>query len=123
MRVDLSARYVMVSSERTGNLIAVARVAATDEQRKLGLLNDDPLEPGRGLWIVPCERIHTFGMKFPIDVVFLDGTGRIVYLRKEVDRSQHCAHERASSCLELPAGAVTASGVLVGDRLLVTPLD
>jgi uncharacterized protein len=123
MHVDLSAKHVLISNEHTGNLIAVARVALTDQDRKTGLLNQDSLEHGMGLWITDCNRIHTFGMKFPIDVIFLDANYRLIAFYKEVGRSQHCACDRAASCIELPAGGIDLSGLLVGQHVLVTPLD
>ena len=50
-------------------------VADTSEKRRVGLLKHERLEPGGGLWISPCESVHTFFMKFPIDVVFVDRQG------------------------------------------------
>ena len=47
-----------------------AGIADTSKTRKTGLLKHDRLENGEGLWITPCEGVHTVGMKFPIDVLF-----------------------------------------------------
>ena len=55
-------------------------VADTSEKRRTGLLKHERLEPGSGLWIVPCESVHTFFMKFPIDLVYLDLGGTVVEL-------------------------------------------
>ena len=52
-----------------------ADIADTSAKRRTGLLKHKSLEPGDGLWIAPCEGVHTFGMKFPIDVVFLSRKG------------------------------------------------
>jgi len=49
-----------------------ADIADTSAKRRTGLLKHTGLEPGEGLWIAPCEAVHTIGMKFPIDVLFLD---------------------------------------------------
>jgi hypothetical protein len=55
-----------------------AEVADTSAKRRTGLLKHTGLTPGEGLWIVPCEGIHTFAMKFPIDVVFLNRQHKIL---------------------------------------------
>ena len=49
-----------------------ADIADTSAKRRTGLLKHTGLAPGEGLWIVPCEGVHTFRMKFAIDVVFLN---------------------------------------------------
>ncbi|HYP06159.1 MAG TPA: DUF192 domain-containing protein, partial [Bryobacteraceae bacterium] len=55
-----------------GVLLGDAVAAAKDSRsRRTGLLRHTGLAPGEGLWIVPCEAVHTFGMNFAIDVVFL----------------------------------------------------
>ncbi|MDE3194852.1 MAG: DUF192 domain-containing protein, partial [Acidobacteriota bacterium] len=70
-----------------------------------------------GLWIVPCEGIHMFFMKFAIDVVFVDRNKRV---RKVVRALRPW---RASMCLpahsvfELPVGVIDTSGTLKGDQL------
>jgi uncharacterized membrane protein (UPF0127 family) len=92
-------------------------VADTSAKRTKGLLEHSGLEPGRGLWIVPCEGIHTFFMKFAIDVVYIDRKRRV---RKVV---RGLAPWRASLCitahsvLELPVGVIEASGTRRGDQL------
>jgi uncharacterized membrane protein (UPF0127 family) len=81
------------------------------------LLKHERLEAGQGLWIVPCEGVHTFGMKFPIDVLFLNRKRRVLKIRENmvVRRISLCLW--AHSVLELPAGTVKASGTEKGDRL------
>lgn len=123
MRVDLNTHHVMIASERTGNLIALARIAASEEDLRNGLLAEDGLPPGQGMWFTPCEHIHTFGMKFAIDVCFLDSKGYVLATFSDVNPSRHCRRDGAATCLELPAGAIQASGLRIGERLLITPLD
>ena len=48
-----------------------ADIADTSQKRRTGLLKHSNLAAGEGLWIVPCEAVHTFGMNFPIDVLYL----------------------------------------------------
>ena len=59
-------------------------VADTSEKRRVGLLKHERLEPGEGLWIVPCESVHTFFMKFPIDLVYLDKKRKVRKVRHAV---------------------------------------
>ena len=59
-------------------------LAGTGSSRTKGLLGRDGLLPGEGLWIVPCEAVHTFFMRFPIDLVYLDRKNRIRKLRSNV---------------------------------------
>src|SRR5688572_3764794 len=79
-------------------------VADTSSKRRTGLLKHASLPAGQGLWIVPCEAIHTFGMKFPIDVAFLSKNRRVLKVRKEMPRRRFAICMRAHSVLELPAG-------------------
>ncbi|MBO0702603.1 MAG: DUF192 domain-containing protein, partial [Candidatus Dormibacteraeota bacterium] len=65
--------------EPTGEDVAGRLEEAADFLgRGVGLLGRDALEPGTGLWIHPCKSIHTFGMRFSIDAVFLDRRHRVV---------------------------------------------
>jgi hypothetical protein len=96
-------------------------VADTSAKRRTGLLKHTHLNPGEGLWIVPCESVHTFFMKFAIDLVYLD--------RKQIVRKvvSNVAPWRMSVCLtahsivELPSGAIEASATQKGDQLLFEP--
>jgi uncharacterized protein len=94
-----------------------AEVADTSRRRRTGLLKHDCLPPGCGLWIVPCEGIHTFGMKFPIDVVFLDRAKKVLKTRVDMGPRRLSLCLRAHSVLELPAGTVAATRTQPGDRL------
>lgn len=92
-------------------------VADTRAKRNTGLLKHTGLEPGQGLWIVPCEGIHTFFMKFPIDVVFVDRRRKV---RKAVRglvpwRASLCV--TAHSVIELPVGVIETTGTKKGDQL------
>jgi len=98
-------------------LAEAAGVADTSRTRRTGLLKHDSLPVGRGLWIVPTEAIHTFGMKFPIDVLFLDRKRKVLKLRENMDRARISVCLRAHSVLELPAGTIAATGTQAGDQL------
>lgn len=94
-----------------------AEVADTSRKRRIGLLKKNSLPDGEGLWIVPCEAVHTFGMKFPIDVLFLSRKLRVLKVRKNMVRRRISACWRAHSVLELPTGMAEKTKTEVGDQL------
>jgi uncharacterized membrane protein (UPF0127 family) len=99
------------------------QVADTSETRRVGLLKHTCLEPGAGLWIVPCESVHTFFMKFPIDLVYLDKQKKVRKVRHAVPAWRLSACLSAHSILELPAGTARESGTLAGDELSIEKQD
>jgi uncharacterized protein len=92
-------------------------VADSSAQRRAGLLKRHGLSAGEGLWIVPCEAVHTFGMKFPIDVAFLSKSRKVLKVRTEMPRRRFAVCITAHSVLELPAGLLSDTGTLPGDQL------
>ena len=101
-----------------GTVLATeADVADTSRKRNVGLLKHKSLPAGQGLWIVPCEGIHTFGMKFAIDVVFLDRKKKVLKVRPDMGRRRISLCLLAHSVLELPAGTALAAAVQKGDQL------
>jgi uncharacterized protein len=107
----------IVNQTRNTTLAAAAEVADTSAKRRVGLLKKNKLEPGEGLWITPCESVHTFFMKFAIDLVFLDRKKRVRKVRHAVPPWRISGCLAAHSVLELPAGAAAASGTQPGDQL------
>ncbi len=81
-------------------------LAGTGPSRNKGLLGREGLLPGEGLWIVPCEAVHTFFMRFPIDLVYLDRKHRIRKVRSNVGAWRMSACLTAHSVIELPAGTI-----------------
>jgi uncharacterized protein len=104
-------------------LAEAADLANTSATRRTGLLKHKGLEPGQGLWIVPCESVHTFFMKFPIDLVYLDKKRKVRKVRHAVPAWRLSACLTAHSVLELPAGTAERTGTVVGDELAVDNLD
>lgn len=94
--------------------------AGTGNSRRKGLLGRNGLADGEGLWIVPCESVHTFFMRFPIDLVYLDRQHRVRKVRSAVGPWRISACLSAHSVLELPAGVVAASRTQPGDVLELT---
>ena len=106
-------------SNQTRNRVLADRadIADTSAKRRTGLLKHTGLDAGEGLWIAPCEGVHTFFMKFPIDVVFLNRKKSVVKVRPNMVRGRIALSLRAHSVLELPAGTVQKTGTAVGDQL------
>jgi uncharacterized membrane protein (UPF0127 family) len=111
-------RYVRVRNVNRDAVIAEsAGIASNSRERRTGLLKHTCLPEGEGLFIAPCEAIHTFGMKFPIDVLFLDRHRRIVKVRERIPRGRISLCMTADSVLELPAGTAARTGCAKGDQL------
>ena len=107
-----------VTNQTRGRLLADrADIADTSSKRRTGLLKHTGLAPGEGLWIVPSEGVHTFGMKFPIDVVFLNRARKVLKIRPNMVRSRIALSLRAHSVLELPSGTLEETGTQAGDQL------
>jgi len=102
---------------------AAVDVADTSAKRRTGLLKHVRLNPGEGLWIVPCESVHTFFMKFPIDLVYVDKRRKVRKVRSRVPAWRLSACLSAHSIVELPAGTVEQTGTQVGDELVFDRLD
>jgi hypothetical protein len=106
-----------------GTVVAERIVWATGAARKHGLLGRDHLDPSEGMYIVPSQWIHMFGMRFPIDVAFLAENGRVLAVHHGL-RPNRLSRPvlRAEGVLELAAGALRASRTSVGDVIeLVDP--
>ena len=104
-------------------LARFADMADTSAKRRTGLLKHERFEPGDGLWILPCESVHTFFMKFPIDLVYLDKGRKVRKVRNAVPPWRLSACLAAHSVLELPAGMAEQSRTQVGDELLFEKLE
>jgi uncharacterized membrane protein (UPF0127 family) len=94
-----------------------ADIADTSATRNKGLLKHTGLAEGEGLWIVPCEGVHSFFMKFAIDVVFINKKRVVTKLRPNMVKSRIALSLRAHSTLELPVGMIQKSQTAVGDQL------
>jgi uncharacterized membrane protein (UPF0127 family) len=107
-----------VANQTKGQVLADrADIADTSAKRRTGLLKHTELKPGEGLWIAPCEGVHTFGMKFPIDVLFLNKKKKILKARPDMVRGRIAFSLLAHSVLELPAGTLAQTGTVAGDQL------
>ena len=95
-------------------------VAATHWTRFCGLMGRKSANfpQGRGLWIVPCRGVHTWGMRFPIDVVYLTPENVVLHLEQALRPWRFApVRFRAASVLELPENTVRSTGTTIGDQL------
>lgn len=106
---------------RDTELASCLEVADTPSTRNKGLLGRTGLPAGGGLWIVPCGSVHTFFMKFPIDLVYIDRHKRVKKVRRSVGPWRVSACLFAHSILELPAGTIQNSQTRPGDQLQFSP--
>jgi uncharacterized protein len=104
--------------QRSGVLLGTAfRLAGDSATRREGLLGHDGLAPGSGLVIAPSQGVHTFGMRFPIDVVCVTRTGVVVKCRSTVVPRRLVLSWSAFAMVELAAGEAARAELVVGDVL------
>ncbi|HEV2273864.1 MAG TPA: DUF192 domain-containing protein [Acidobacteriaceae bacterium] len=102
---------------RQAELASSVELADSSASRRKGLLGRAALRAGEGLWIVPCESVHTIGMQFPIDLVYLDRSHRVKKVRMNVPPWRLSACLSAHSVLELAAGTIQKTQTRPGDTL------
>lgn len=106
----------MFNVTRDTMLASRAGCARTARERTRGLIGRERLDPGEGLVIARCRQVHTFWMRFPIDVLFVDGRGAVVRTCRNLrPRRVSPVSWRARCAIELPAGTVEQSGTAPGD--------
>ena len=115
--------YAVFNRNRSRNLAARISVAGTSQARRQGLLGKKQIEPGTGLWIAPCEAVHTFGMKTAIDVIFLDRYYNVSKLVSNLKPRRIALCLKAASVLELGSGNIAQSETCVGDQIQFHPVD
>jgi uncharacterized membrane protein (UPF0127 family) len=103
-----------------GSIVAErAGLALGAWERLVGLLGRSGLDEGDGLWLEPCDSVHMLGMRFPIDVAFLDGEGRVLRTAEPLRPWRATWPVRGARCaLELPAVTLRRTGTQAGDQLL-----
>ncbi|HET9087501.1 MAG TPA: DUF192 domain-containing protein [Acidobacteriaceae bacterium] len=108
---------------RQVTLAGAVDVADRGAKRRKGLLGRDGLAREEGLWIVPCEAVHTFGMRFAIDLVYLDRARKVKKVRSDVPPMRLSGCLSAHSVLELAAGTILRTGTQPGDLLEFSAAD
>ncbi len=109
----------VLNRTRQTELVQAGRVADNPWTRLVGLLGRRGLEPGEGLLLRGEQAIHTFGMRFTIDVVYLDRDARVLRALHQLRPQRLGPFLRESrDVLELPAGTLVVTGTRVGDELV-----
>ena len=105
-------------NERSNRIVARSLTTAFDSaSRKRGLLQHDSLAEGSALIIAPSNAIHTFFMRFSIDVLFVSRSGRILKLKTALPPWRLAASFGAFAVIELPAGTLDRADTKAGDTL------
>jgi uncharacterized membrane protein (UPF0127 family) len=119
MPVPLPTGYAL-NRTRHAYLARHLRIAETHWSRFCGLMGTDAgsFPAGEGLWIVPSHGVHTFAMRFPIDVIYLDGDKVVVHLEENLKPWRLApVRLRATSVLELPGSTLSSTQTAVGDEI------
>jgi uncharacterized protein len=116
-------RMRVINLTRQAELASDIEVADTGPKRNKGLLGRKGLERGGGLWILPCEAVHTFWMQFPLDLIYLDRALRVKKVRSNVPPWRLSACLSAHSVLELASGTIRETRTEAGDMLKLEPVD
>src|SRR5262249_11088985 len=114
-------RRLVARNASLGTVIADrVGVAATRTARAVGLLTRSGLDPGEALWIVPSRGVHTWGMRFTIDVLALDEAGTVIDCVSNLRPWRMRLPRRGTAgVLELPAGTLAASNTGLGHRIVL----
>jgi uncharacterized membrane protein (UPF0127 family) len=117
------ASNLALTNTRDRQIVARTLIPAFDSaSRRRGLLKHDTLPDDTALVIAPTNAIHTFFMRFAIDVAFVSRDGRIVKMRTALPPWRIAAAWRAFAVVELPSGALERAGVQRGDVLSVVTI-
>lgn len=115
------AAMPIINMTKGTNLTPKVSIASNVLARSAGLLGTATPDPNKALYLVPCKAVHTFGMKYSLDVVFLDIQGKVVKLLQNLAPNKMTSLVPAANCvLELPPNTIAATRLEVGDELYVT---
>ena len=111
----------MLLNARTETALADSvELATTSAERRKGLLGRDAMTPGSALVITRCNAVHTFWMRFPIDVAFVDSAGIVKKVVEDLAPWRMAGALFASTVIEFPAGTLKDGVLRVGDRVYLT---
>lgn len=115
-----TTRSYAFNRTRSQYLATRLSVADTHWSRLRGLVGKtaSDFQQESGLWIVPCHGVHTLGMRFPIDVIYLDRDRVVVHLESALPPWRFApVRLKAASVLELPENTIRSTGTTIGDQL------
>ena len=120
----MKANYFHLHKEgHSEPLASRIQVANNPWSRFWGLMPRTNLEPGEGLWIVPCDSVHSCFMRFPFDAIFLSKEGEVLKVIPAM-KPWRCSPlvKGARQVLELPSGFANEQGIDMNDRLFLEPV-
>jgi hypothetical protein len=114
--------HVALFNERTNEPVATTvEIAATRGSRRRGLLGRDHLDEASAMLLAPCSSVHTVGMRFPIDVVFVDRQGYAVKVVRNLRPWRIALSTGGRAVIEMAAGSLRWGQIVPGDRLFLAP--
>jgi uncharacterized membrane protein (UPF0127 family) len=111
---------MLVNARTDASLANTVELAMTSAERRKGLLGRDAMAPRSALVITRCAAVHTFWMRFPIDVAFVDSSGIVKKVVEDLGPWRMAGALFASSVIEFPAGTLKDGALRVGDRVYLT---
>ncbi len=121
LEADAAGSHQLVEASTDTVLATRLEPAFSLQDRKRGLLGRRMFEAGSAIMLAPCGSIHTFFMKFSIDVIFALRDGRILAIYHELKPWRLAATLRGFAAIELPAGTLDRTAVAAWTRLTVVP--
>ena len=120
----MTVQHVALRNERTKQTLATSvEIAGTRQSRRRGLLGRDRLDEASAMLLAPCTAVHTAGMRFAIDVVFVDRQGYTVKVVRGLRPWRIAIAAGGRAVIELAAGTLAWGQVLPGDRLYLEPVS
>jgi uncharacterized membrane protein (UPF0127 family) len=121
--MDPQRRIVITDATTAITVCSAGVLANTFTLRLFGLLGKRGIHPDSGLLIKPSTGVHTFGMRFPIDIVSLDRQNRVLSLWEKVGPWRiRGVHPKTKSIRELAAGKIRQCAIEPGDQLVIETL-
>ena len=114
--------WCSLAIQRTGaTFVTDVEIARDSASRRRGLLGRDSIGSDQAFVIAPCQGVHTFGMRFAIDIIAADRDGRVIKVRSRVSPRRVVFAWTAFAIVELAAGALECSDLRPGDYLVCQP--
>jgi uncharacterized protein len=108
------------NTTRQSTIASNIKIATNFFSRMRGLIGSKPLEPGHGFVIPHCKGVHTFGMTFPLDIIFVDSSNQVVGIEEHIlpNKTGH-VFMSAKQVIECPVGTILRSGTRLGDHVSI----
>ena len=110
-------KITVVNRSKQTLVVKHLSIARSFFRRLKGLLGTNHLPQGEGLLIQPCNSVHSFFMRYPIDVLFLDSSSVVVKVVENMTAGRVAVARASSAVLEVPAGTVASTKSKIGDQL------